>query len=201
MKEQGEISRGGMSMYTAECDILGLTPFGFSKAVSSQRKTNERHDDYEERTWREKIHTDAEGNAFINPMALKNCLSDCARFLSENVPGKGKATYTKHFDAGVMVSVPLMLGVKSANVVAERLFVPSDGKKGGGKRVWKNFPKVDPWKTHATITVIDATIKPEKLQEYLNAAGQFIGLGYFRPRNGGFWGKFKIENFKIVRQS
>ena len=182
--------------YRAEVDIVGLTPFGFSKAINSTKSTGESHDDFEERTWREKIHTDSQGNAFISPMALKNCLSDCAKYLSESVPGKGKATFTKHFDAGVLVTEPLMLGLKAKDIPAERLFVPADGKKGGPKRVWKNFPKVDPWKVHAVIDVIDPTIKPEKLEQYLKYAGQFIGLGYFRPRHGGFWGKFKIEGFK-----
>lgn len=111
-------------MYKATVTLEGLTPLGFSKAIQSQRNTGETGEAYEQRTWRERIHTDEDGNAFISPMALKNCLSDCARYLSESVPGKGKATFTKHFEAGCMVSDPLMLGVKTADINPERLFLP-----------------------------------------------------------------------------
>jgi hypothetical protein len=36
-------------------------------------------------------------------MAFKNCLAEIAKYLSLQIPGKGKTTYTKHFEAGVMV--------------------------------------------------------------------------------------------------
>ena len=32
----------------------------------------------------------------------------------------------------------------------------------------------------------------------LEAAGQFIGIGRFRPQNGGFYGRFRISKLKLV---
>lgn len=186
-------------MYTVKAKLVGRTPLGFSKVIQSKKAAKESHDDFEERTWRERIHQDSKGNAFINPMSMKNCLSAVAKYLSETVPGKGKATYTKHFLSGVACSEPLMLGVKAKNIPAERLFVPSDGRKGGGSRVWKNFPKVEDWETEAEIIVVDPFIKPEKIEEYLKLAGKLIGLGFFRPGNGGYWGKFDVKDFKVVK--
>jgi len=89
-----------------------------------------------------------------------------------------------------------MLGVKDSDVIGERLFVPADGKRGGGKRVWRTFPTIPDWRAEATIIVLDPILKPEKIEEYLKHAGQFIGLGRFRPRNNGFYGRFTIENFR-----
>jgi hypothetical protein len=134
-------------------------------------------------------------------MALKNCLAEVAKFLGETVPGRGKATYTKHFEAGLLVTDPLMLGVKAKDVAGERLFVPSDGKRGGGTRVWKTFPVIPKWETRATIYVLDPVLadKPEKIEEYLNHAGKFIGLGRFRPRKNGFNGRFTISEFKVLK--
>jgi hypothetical protein len=102
-----------------------------------------------------------------------------------------------------MVLEPLSLGIKASEIQGERLFVPSDGKRGGGKRVWKSFPVVPKWKTEATIYLIDPLLiaKPEKVEEYLVHAGKFIGMGRFRPRNNGFYGRFEISNFRVQNGS
>lgn len=183
-------------MIRCECVLVGSSPLSFSRPVQSKRNTGEQHDDFEERTWRERIHVDEHGVAFIPPMAIKNCLSDVAKYLSESVPGKGKATYTKHFEAGILVVDMVSLGVKAADIEGERLFVPADGRRGGGKRVWKTFPVLRTWKAKVVIYIADPVIKPEKVLEYLEHAGKFIGLGRFRPRNNGFYGRFRVEEFK-----
>jgi hypothetical protein len=121
--------------------IKGASPYSQSAAIQSHKKTGEGSDAFEERTWRERMHTTDDGRVFLPPMAIKNCLSEVARYLSESVPGKGKSTYTKHFEAGVLITSEWVLTsngqpVIAANVPPERLFVPADGKRGSGKRVY-----------------------------------------------------------------
>lgn len=188
-------------MLKVTCELVGCSPISFSAPVQSTRNTGEGHDAFEVRTWREKMHTTDKGEVFIPNSAIKNCLSEVAKYLSESVPGKGKSTYTKHFEAGILVTDPLLLGVKASDVKSCRYFVPADGKRGGGKRVWKHFPEIPSWRTTATIYVLDPVLidKPEKIEEYLRHAGQFIGLGRFRPRNNGYYGRFGVENFKAEK--
>lgn len=176
--------------------LVGASPISFGRPIVSKKNTGEKPDDFEERTWRERCHVDDRGELFIPPMALKNCLSEVAQYLGESVPGKKCATYTKHFVAGLLVTDPMPLGVKLDDVEGNRVFVPSDGKRGGGKRVWKIFPIVRSWKTHATVYIADPAIKPDKLLEYLEHAGKFIGMGVFRPRNNGYFGRWTVEDFK-----
>jgi len=193
-------------MLTINVILEGTAPIAFGAPITTKKNTGENHDAFEERTWRERMHQDADGLVFITPMALKNCLSKVAQFLGETVPGKGKATYTRHFVTGVMVAepMPLMNGggkrVKAADVKPNRLFVPSDGKRGGGTRVWKNFPVIPQWSTTATIYVRDPLLvdKPEKVQEYLEHAGKFIGLGSLRMENNGYFGGFKVTSFEVA---
>ncbi|HUT57189.1 MAG TPA: hypothetical protein VNA25_04875 [Phycisphaerae bacterium] len=191
-------------MQTTECELTGQTPYSQSAPLQSQKDKGELPRDHEERVWKERMHIDADGHAFVPPMALKNCLAECAKYLSETVPGKGKATYTKHFEAGVLVTTPLPLMVPngkgwraagSDDAEGEWLFLPSDGVRGSGKRVWKCYPRFVKWRTTAQIHVMDRVITKEKLAEYLESAGEFIGLGRFRPRNNGFYGKFKVTKF------
>jgi hypothetical protein len=188
-------------MIRCTCLIVGISPFSFSAPTQTPRNTGEDHWAHEQRIWRERIHRDKTGEAFISPMALKNCLSEVAKYLSESVPGKGKATYTKHFEAGITVIEPLKLGVQAEAIDGEKLYLPSDGVRGSGKRVWKIYPYLPEWQARAEILLLDPIIKPEKVQEYLTFAGQFIGLGRFRPRNNGFYGRFTVKDFKSEKVS
>jgi len=127
-------------MATAVCKLESISPYSQSKHYEVDKLEKESNQDYEKRTWRERCHADANGELFIPPMAFKNSIAEAAKYLSETIKGKGKATYTKHFEAGVMVMEPLPLGIKKADVLGEWLFVPSDGKRGSGSRVSKCFP-------------------------------------------------------------
>lgn len=179
--------------------ITGTSPISFSAPIQSSRNTGESHDAFEERTWRERLHVDRNGVVFIPPTAVKNCLAEVAKYLSESVPGKGKSTYTKHFEAGVLITDPIPLGVKRDEVAGEKLFVPADGRRGSGKRVWKTFPTLPTWTGEIIIYLLDPILvdKPAKVREYLEHAGKFIGLGRFRPRNNGYYGRFEVTKFSI----
>jgi hypothetical protein len=152
--------------------------------------------DYEERTWRERCHVDAHNHLMIPPMAFKNCIAEIAKYLSVQIPGKGKSTYTKHFEAGIMVLDGLILPVTKDHVPGEWLFVPSDGKRGGGKRVSRCFPVVPQWKGVVTYHILDDVITPDIFEQHLKEAGNFIGIGRFRPRNNGYYGRFKVNKIE-----
>lgn len=181
-------------MKIAYATLSSMAPYGQSRAIQSLKSRDETHDQFEERTWRERCHTDKDGIIFIPPGAFKNCLSEAAKYKSIQIPGKGKSTYTKHFESGVMCMEPLSLGVNVADVRGMRLHVPSDGRRGGTKRVWKTFPYLEQWSGVVQFHVLDEIIKEDVFLQHLIDAGQFIGIGFFRPRNNGFWGRFSVEN-------
>src|SRR4249920_1912643 len=120
---------------TAICSFESLSPLSFSRHYTVEKTQKESPLDYEKRTWREKCHVNEDGYIFIPPMAFKLCLAEAAKYRSERIPGKGTSTYTKHFEAGVLVLEPLVLPIKKEDVQGEWLFLPSDGRRGGGKRV------------------------------------------------------------------
>jgi hypothetical protein len=179
-------------MRTYIATLQSISPYSQSRFQDDPRKDRETADDHEKRTWRGRMHVDASGNVFIPPMAFKNCLSEAAKFRGEQIPGKGKSNYTKHFEAGILISDTVDLGVKADDVTGEWLFVPADGKRGGGKRVKKCFPVIASWKASVVIHVLDDLVTKDVLQRHLDDAGAFIGIGRFRPRNNGFYGRFKV---------
>ena len=181
-------------MKTAICELESISPYSQSKFYETEKLPKERPDDYEARTWRDRLHVNKDVFVFIPPMAFKNCLAEVAKYLGIPVPGRGgKVTFTKHIEAGVLVTDALVLPVRREDVSGEWLFVPSDGKRGGGKRVKKCFPVIPSWKGEVTFFILDETITESVFYQHLEEAGKFIGIGRFRPRNNGFYGRFKVN--------
>lgn len=177
-------------MREAKVKLESLTPLSWSRYHDTPKNPNESAKDYEERTWRERMHIDDSGQVFIPPMALKNALVEYAKFSGKKVTGRGNATWTKHFEAGGQVMDRIETGVHKDQLEVERLFVPADGVKGGPKRVHKCFPLIRKWASSVSVYIVDPTITKDVLQEFLTGAGRFIGLGRFRFRNGGYYGGF-----------
>lgn len=176
--------------------LQSASPYSQSAPVQTPRGEKETAKDHEERVWRERMHTFEDGTVFIPPMAFKNAISEAAKYLSIQIPGKNKSTYTKHFEAGVMVPEAVTLGVRNLDVPGEWLFVPSDGMRGSGKRVWKCFPLFKTWVATVVFYILDDTITPDVFEYHLKQAGQFIGVGRFRPRNNGFYGRWNVTSTK-----
>jgi hypothetical protein len=184
-------------MKTAIVTLSSASPYSQSRLFTKHdvpALEKESANDYDVRNWRHHQHADAKtGIVYIPPMALKNCLMEAAQYLGEKIPGKGNATWTKHFTAGLLCSEPVSLGVHKDKTESETFMCHADGKRGSGTRVARTFPVIREWTGTATFYVLDETITREVFARYIEEAGKFIGIGRFRPRNGGFYGRFFAE--------
>jgi len=184
-------------MKTYKALLKSTAPYSQSKYHNVEKGEKEAWETWEKRTWRFRMHVSPGGTVFIPPMAIKNCLSEIAQFLSIKIPNKGHATYTKNFKSGIMVVDPIDTGVKADGVQGEELFLPSNCKPGG-PRVLRIYPLIPEWEGWVTIHVIDETIESGILKYHLEQAGVLIGIGRFRPRNNGFYGRFDVKDFHEV---
>lgn len=187
-----------MTGIKAIVELKSRSPYSQSKVFDSPKKPKEKDDAYDERCWRERMHTTEDGFVFIPPMGFKTMIFEAARRLNVKIPGKQNQTYTKSFEAGILVVDPLVLPVRALDVKPEKLFVPSNGVKGAGKRVMKRFPRIDKWAGEVTFHILDATITKDVFVEVLNHAGLLTGIGRFRPDRGGFYGRFKLESIQWI---
>lgn len=181
-------------MKTANCRLKSASPIAFSRYYKAERKDRELSGDYEKRTWRERAHYDQNNHALIQPMMFKNALIGAARYLSMQVPGKGKRTFLKHFMAGILVTEPLVLPVTKDTIDGTTMYVPSDGKVGGSSRVEKTFPIVHEWSGDVQFIILDEIIGLSVFREHLEQAGRFVGIGSLRVGNGGLFGRFSVES-------
>lgn len=189
-------------MKVIEVEIVGTSTLGFGrKGESEKRNSNETEDQFGLRTYREKCHVVDNGEVFLNPIGLKKSIETACSRIGESVPGKGKSQWTKFVKSGINCNEPILLGIKVDKIPYKKLYVPSNGKVGGGSRVWRYFPIMDKWGGKARIEVIDESIPVEKIEEWLIYAGQYCGVGVFRPssQSGGWWGRFKVKSFKEVK--
>lgn len=178
--------------------LEGVSIYSQSKHHNTEKLNKELADAYEARTWKNRLHLNEDDHVIIPPMVFKNCLSESAKFLSMQVPGKGKATYTKHFESGILVIEPATIyidgkPVHKDDVLGDWIFTPADGVRGSGKRVNKCYPIIPPgWVVCPEFLIFDDTITKDVFIHHLKQAGQLIGFGRFRPRNNGYYGRFKV---------
>lgn len=191
-----------MKLVTAK--LRSISEYSQSRKHNEPEMQGESKDDYVRRTWRSHLHV-KDGQVFIPPMSFKNALAEAAKFMSLGIPGKGKATYTKNFEAGVLVLTPVFLGITPEQVEREDLFLPSDGRRGGGSRVMKYYPRISEWEGTVEFTVLDDTVLQScsdnkamtVFEKVLRGAGSFIGIGRWRPRNNGTYGRFEVADFAV----
>jgi len=81
------------------------------------------------------------------------------------------------------------------------LFVPSDGVRGGGRRVTKVFPKLELWGGTGSAMIFDEKITEPIFEDALRALGQYIGFGSMRVENGGSNGRFAVTELAFEEVS
>ncbi len=207
-------------MKTVQARLRGIASYSQSKHYDSEKQQGESDKDCYRRTWRGHLHVDNDGLVLMPSTQLKNCLAGAAKFVNMKIPGQGNATYTKHFEAGVMclksnhLLIPNGKGlvpIHKDDVECENLFLSPTGDRGGKKRVDKFYPVFPIWVVDVEFSIIDDTVLQTCLnpkdprdkqytvfQKMLEAAGMFIGLGRFRPRQGGNYGRFLVDDFKVI---
>lgn len=186
-----------MTARIATAALVGISPMSQSRAHDEPRLDDkETPEAYDRRTWRSKAHFDpATREVYIPPMALKLAIAEAARRLSIKIPGKRSATYTKNVLSGVIVTSEIRLGIGIDDLNEEVVYANADGVRGSGKRVLRRFPMIPVgWQGTAEITVIDGEIPEPVVERCLAEAGNLIGIGRFRPQNGGFLGRFEVRS-------
>lgn len=187
-----------MSKITAHSfTIVSAAPMFFGQPVFEKKKSDETHEQFEERTWQAKVRRTESGQVYIQPFALKNALEAAGSRL--NMKLTGKATYTKLFRQGVMINDDILLTDRDGKPVTIDsikpipMFVPSDGKRGSGKRVMRIFPQLAAWSANVEIVCFDQRLTEEVVRAHLEEAGKFIGFGSMRVENGGVAGRFAVQ--------
>ncbi|MHB1310530.1 MAG: hypothetical protein ACYC3L_00840 [Gemmatimonadaceae bacterium] len=185
-----------MDYIRANVTIEGVSPMSQSHMHSEPKLEGEGNDDYDARTWRMKLNTETVGGkdvVVIPAFGLQTAIADAAKYSKRQIPGQGKATWTGKFKAGLSVLAPVALGIDPTTVKSVTISANADGVRGSGKRVTRRFPQLPPgWQATFEVIVLDPIITEDIFREMLELAGLFVGVGQFRPQNGGTNGRFRV---------
>jgi hypothetical protein len=197
-------------MKTLEVDLEGISPLSFSRDHREPKKESksgapqETADEYEQRTWPAKLHVMDDGQIYIPPMAIKSAIEGAASY--NPVKKKGPTSWTKHIVQGVMIVDEILLfgedgaALRAEAIKAETVLCYSDGKparysKGG--KVPRTFPKVPAgWRARAKILVLDEQIPNTVVEQHIQDAGTFVGIGRWRAEKRGLYGRFRVTKMK-----
>lgn len=183
-------------MRLAQVELKSVSPYSQSRMHDTPKKDKESHDAYEKRAWREKSYYNEEGFVFIPPMAFKFALMSAAAYLGEKVKGKGSKTWTQYFTSAVHIEQPLVLPIQKDELTFVDINAHSTGKRKDGSRVVRRFPIIPSWEGRLDVHVLDDTITDEIFRKVWDHAGMYIGIGRFRPANGGFNGRFEVVKIR-----
>ena len=180
-----------ISIIIAHCVIEGMSPYTQSRKYEDPKLEGESAEDYDRRCWR-KHHYVKNGTVHIPSMAIHFALTNAARYSKQQIPGQGKATWTQKFAAGIALLEDIDLGFDPEKTDYIDIYANADGIRGSGKRVMRRFPTMPHWHAEFDVHVLDPIITEDVFTEMLEIAGLYVGIGQYRPANGGNNGRWKI---------
>jgi hypothetical protein len=186
-----------MATRLLQLTIEGVSAYSQSKHHDEPKLDKESADAYEKRTWLHKAHVDPQTKEVIIPgSAIKKSISEAARRLAIKIPGKNRSTYGKNIKSGVLILEDPSTGIKITDVKCETVHCHANGNPNSGSRVYRSFPIIPRgWQTKVEIAVIDDEIPNDVVERCIVEAGSLIGIGRYRPENGGTLGRFKVVSF------
>lgn len=186
--------------------IKGVAPLLMNKlpdlSTPKGKRSNQAKEDpaeVEERTWREKLHFDSEGQVYIPGENSHENLKGAASYWNQKIPGEGNKTYTDVFARGVICE-NLYLGLHKddqKNILPFGKMVngtPSKGKKSGCK-VYKIRPQIPVWGGTFKIHVFDARLYSEIIRVVMTYGGIYIGHCDWRP----VYGRFDLVSLEEIK--
>jgi hypothetical protein len=186
-------------MRVATVRVKSLTPYSQSRALESEKREDETHDDFDRRIWPEHMHVGADRQVFVPAVAITQGMATAASYLGKGgeLKKKGAATWAQNFTCGLSVAEGPRIGFNADEAKSERVYCHADGRRGSGRRVWRTFPVFEKWESEFVIHILDDTIPEEIFRRVAQAFGLFIGIGRYRPENGGYLGRFIVEKIQI----
>lgn len=182
--------------------IEGITPYmqhrmddqKLEEWEKNRKLIIERDDVSKEDQARAEFHayTDKEG-FYLPTEQIKGSLIGAGTMLKSKVGNAKKSM--KNVVAGMFFIEEEKLRLPKEYVIDKRSAVNRNVKA----RVITIRPKWEKWKVEFTLLVDNDTITQNTIREIIENAGNFVGIGSFRPTNSGSFGRFKVTKLTLKK--
>ena len=186
-----------MKASIATVTIEGISPLSQSRQHDEPKLEGETPDLYDIRTWREKLNVSAiTGRVILPAHGIHQAIASAARYSGKQIPGQGKKTWTAKFTTGIAILSEVETNLKPEDAQMIVISANTDGIRGSGRRVPRRFPIFYSWSATFEVYILDPIITEAVFREMLELAGMFVGIGRFRPENGGQNGRWRVADIR-----
>jgi hypothetical protein len=179
-------------MEKVKVQIEGTTPILFNRFRDMQieGKSKKRTGAMVESEIEDKLYKDDNGKVMLPSVYLKNCIVEASKQFK--IVGKGKSTYSKLVASTIDIS-PFMIELDAGKYEVFRISAVNPMTRG---RMMTERPRFNKWKAEFEIILNDSSVPISVMNEILEHAGKYVGIGDWRPQTKGMFGKFLISEFK-----
>lgn len=182
-----------MEKKTIEVEVSNASPMLMNRFLdkSIDAKSKKRTGAQTEADIEEKLYL-YDGKAHIPAVYFRNSIVEASKQFK--ITGKGKSTYSKLIGATVEVTpemIPIEGGYEPFRIAAVNPMT-----KG---RMMVTRPRFNKWSAKFKIVLHDESVPVEVMNEVLTQAGNYVGVGDWRPEKKGMFGKFIITKYNEVK--
>lgn len=136
-------------------------------------------------------YRNGDGKCYIPSDQIRGALINAGSYVKAKVGGRSKSM--KQIVAAMFMVSPEQIIIPDYDVIDKRSAVNRNIKA----RVISIRPKWTNWEVEFTLLVMNSTITKETIQEIISHAGNYVGIGSFRPTNNGMFGRFELQEFSV----
>lgn len=183
--------------------IVGITPYmqhklneeDLDKWEKERGRIIEREDVNKEDLIRAEYHMyiDENGKPYLPTEQIRGSFINAGSFVKAKVGNAKKSM--KNIVAGMFYIKQEKIKLPDNWIIDKRSAVNRNVKA----RIITIRPKWEKWEAEFTLIVDNDTITDEIVKKVIEYAGQYCGIGSFRPTNNGMFGRFKINNFQLIK--
>lgn len=132
-------------------------------------------------------YRNAAGKCFIPSEHIRQSLIAAGSYSKAKVGNAKKSM--KNIVAAMFLVTPEEIQIPDYDAIDKRSAVNKNVKA----RIITIRPKWSEWTIEFRLMVDNDTITKETIKEILNNAGNYVGIGSYRPTNNGYFGRFEVE--------
>jgi hypothetical protein len=154
----------------------------------------ERKDVAEEDLKRAEYHAyiNSKGKCYIPSEHIRGSMINAGGYVKSKVGNKAKSM--KNIVAAMFFISPEEILIGEDFVIDKRSAVNRNIKA----RVISIRPKWEKWKASFVLSVDNDTITKETIVTIIEYAGQYVGIGSFRPTANGYFGRYKLNSIEKI---
>ncbi len=137
-------------------------------------------------------YRNSDGKNFIPSEQIRGALINAGSYVKAKVGGRSKSM--KVIVAAMFMVMPEEIILPDYDAIDKRSAVNRHVKA----RIIKIRPKWTNWEAKFTLEVGENSITKETIQQIIEYAGNYVGIGAFRPTCNGMFGRFELISIESV---